>query len=356
MYLDNLIIRKDMEYIYNCNLEWDKLKNKRVFISGAYGMLSSYIVFFLMFLNAEYGYNISVVAQGRSIEKARRRFLDFWDNKLFEYTNLDICKPINYISPIDYFIHAAGIANPSYYSLYPVEVIEPNILGTYNLLTLARKNRCKKFLMFSSGDVYGAVDNPESIIETTLGKMDPLDIHSCYGESKRLAETLCSSFYREYDVPTVVARIAHTYGPTMDIYNDPRSFSSFMKCAVKGEDIIMYSDGLVKRPFCYLADAVCGYMLLLLSGQSGEAYNVSNSKQFISIIELAEIVAKVSGNRIKVVKKERTDTYVENKLNICNKLVEKKIISLGWKCHYDIEEGMQQTYNYFIQNEGSESD
>lgn len=350
MYLDNAIIRKDMEYIYECNLKWHKLRNKRIFISGAYGMLSSYVVFFLMFLNIEYDYNISVVAQGRSIEKAKKRFLDFWDNSLFEYTNLDICKPINYNAPIDFFIHAAGVANPSYYSLYPVEVIEPNVLGTYNLLTLARKNSCEKFVMFSSGDVYGSVDDPTSITETTLGKMDPLDAHSCYGESKRLAETLCNAFYREYNIPTVVARIAHTYGPTMDIYNDPRSFASFMKCAVEGQDIIMYSDGLAKRPFCYLADAVYGYMLLLLSGQGGEAYNVSNSKQFFSIIELAEIVAKVSGNKIKVIKKKRIDAYVENKLNNCNKLMAEKIIRLGWKCHYDIEEGMQQTYNYFIQS------
>lgn len=346
MYLDNAIIRKDMEYIYECNLEWHKLRNKRIFISGAYGMLSSYIVFFLMFLNIEYDYNISVVAQGRSIEKAKKRFLDFWDNSFFEYTNLDICKPINYNAPIDYFIHAAGVANPSYYSLYPVEVIEPNVLGTYNLLTLAKKNSCEKFVMFSSGDVYGSVDDPTSITEATLGKMDPLDVHSCYGESKRLAETLCNAFYREYDIPTVVARIAHTYGPTMDIYNDPRSFASFMKCAVEGQDIVMYSDGTAKRPFCYIADAVVGYMLILLNGVSGDAYNVSNYNQLISISELANIIANIPQKPIGVTRKFRTDTFVENSLNNYNNLIVDKLQKLGWKCRYDVKQGMKQTYEF----------
>ena len=350
MYLDNQIIYEDMQYIYTQPIEWNKLKNKRVFISGAYGMLSSYIVFFLMYLNIYHDIGIHVIAQGRNRDKAYKRFSEFWENDFFEFTNLNICETINYPNKIDYFIHSAGVANPRLYSTSPVEVIEPNVLGTYYLLDFARNKGCDKCHLYSTGDVYGKADNPSDIKEDSLGKMDPLDIHSCYGESKRLAETLCAAFSREYHVPITITRIGHTYGPTMDIQNDPRSFSSFMRCAVEEKDIVMYSAGMAKRPFCYLADAVYGYMLMLLRGEDGEAYNISNSNSFISIAELAQIIADVSGNRIKIVKKQRTDSFVENALNVCNRLAEDKLISLGWHCNYDVYQGMMRTYSFFKSN------
>lgn len=346
MYLDNPIVYEDMKYIYERNVDWNKLRNKKVLITGSYGMLASYIVFFLMFLNINYNFKINVFAQGRNEEKAKEKFKEFWDNEFFQYTNINICKEITQLPQIDFFIHAAGIANPKLYSTHPVEVIEPNVLGTYYLLDFARNTGCEKFLMFSSGDVYGLVDNPTAIKENTIGKMDPLDIHSCYGESKRLAETLCCSFFREYNVPTTIARIAHTYGPTMDVYNDPRSFASFMKCALDGENIVMFSDGSAQRPFCYISDAVFGYMLILLQGKNGEAYNVSNSSQLISIAELADIIAALSEKGIKVIRKERNTSFVENSLNNCNKLIEDKLLALGWKCEYNIRLGMERTYSF----------
>ena len=336
-----------MQYIYSQKLEWNKLKNKRIFISGAYGMLSSYIVFFLMYLNIYHNYNVHVIAQGRNFDKAYNRFSEFWENEYFEFTSLNICEKIDYPHKIDYFIHSAGVANPKLYAINPVEVIEPNALGTYYLLDFARNKGCDKFLLFSTGDIYGKVDDPANIKEDSLGKLDSLDIHSCYGESKRLAETLCAAFSREYHVPITITRIGHTYGPTMDIQNDPRSFSSFMRCAVEENDIVMYSDGMAKRPFCYLADAVYGYMLMLLRGEDGEAYNISNSNSFISIAELAQIIADISGNRIKIVKKQRTDSFVENVLNTCNRLAEDKLLALGWNCEYDVYQGMMRTYLFF---------
>lgn len=353
MYLNNQIIYNDMEYIYQQKAEWEKLKNKKVFISGAYGMLSSYIVFFLMFLNIRFEYNIHLIAQGRDETKARKKFGEFWNHKCFEYTNVNICEKISPQYKADYFIHSAGIANPQLYSSHPVEVIEPNVLGTYNLLKIAQKSKCRKFLLFSSGDIYGKVDNPVCITEESKGKLDTLDIHSCYGESKRLAETLCSAFSREYAVPITIARIGHTYGPTMDIDNDPRSFSSFMKCAIEKQDIIMYSDGSAKRPFCYLADAVFGFMLMLLDGKDGEAYNISNSDQFISVAELADTIANISGNKIKVIRKKRMDSFVENTLNSCNRLSEEKLKALGWCCRYDVKKGMQQTYKFLLENKNA---
>lgn len=352
MYLDNEIIKEDMESIYNRNFDWTVLNGKTFFISGAYGMLTSYVVYFLMYLNIQYGINVRIIAQGRNEEKAFQRFNEIWDERAFEFTNVDICKPIKMEDKIDYIIHGAGVANPRLYSTNPVEVMEPNLLGTYYLLKLAEEKKCDSFLLFSTGDIYGKVDDPTNIVETTLGKMDPLDIHSCYGESKRAAETLCASFTREYNIKTSMARIGHTYGPTMDIKNDPRVFASFLKCAVESQDIVMQSDGRAKRPFCYLADAVFAYMLILLKGKEGEAYNVCNTEQFFSVKELADIVADIPENKLNVIFKTRDDEYVENKLNSYNKPIETKLKELGWNYKFDLKEGMARTYQVLKEIEG----
>ena len=226
---------------------------------------------------------------------------------------MDLNKEIMNEGTIDYIIHAAGGANPRLYSSKPVEVIEPNVIGTYNLLEYARKHGNKGFLIFSSGDVYGKVDEPENISEETVGKVDQLDIHSCYSESKRMAETIAVSYFREYGIPIKILRIGHTYGPTMDIKNDPRVFASFLKCVLEKRNIEMLSDGLTKRPFCYLADAVAAYFTVLFKGDAGEAYNICNTGEFISMRELANIVLTLEKEKkLKVVYlgREYEDGYV----------------------------------------------
>ena len=207
----------------------------------------------------------------------------------------------------------------------------------------------KGLLFLSSGDVYGKVTGVENIYESTLGEIDPLDIHSCYSESKRMAETLLSSFHREYGLNTLIARVGHTYGPTMDVENDPRSFASFMKCALNDENIILHSDGLAKRPFCYISDAVAGYFLIILKGNGGEAYNVTNTEQFIPIRYIAKIAADLPCKGLKVSYKERnkSDTYHQDTINIENKPVEDKLIKLGWTHKVSVSEGFSRVYRYF---------
>ena len=117
-----------------------------------------------------------------------------------------------------------------------------------------------------------------------------------------------------------MARIGHTYGPTMDFKSDPRVFASFLKCAIESQDIVMQSNGKAKRPFCYLADAVFAYMLILLKGKEGEAYNVCNTEQFFSVKELADIVVKLK--------------------------------ELGWNYKFDLKEGMTRTYQVLKEIEG----
>ena len=346
------IIDEDLLNIYNRNIDWHRFDNKTVFVSGAYGMLASYIVFMLSFLYREKGINVKVIAQGRSENKAINRFSDVWNDNNFVYCSKDIVKDILLDIEADYFIHAAGLTDPRVYSVYPVEVIEPNTIGTYNLLSLAKKRHANGFLFFSSGDVYGKVDESIGIDETTIGRVDPIDEHACYGESKRLGESLCAAFYREYGIRTCSARIAHTYGPTMDIIHDSRVFSSFMKCAIEGKDIEILSDGLSKRSFCYIADAVAAFFIILLDGKGGEVYNVCNSQEFLSVRELADVVASISKKgKPKIIYADRKDSdpYLESRDNKSNRFIEKKLMMLGWECEFDCRKGFKRVYDYLRQ-------
>ena len=350
--IKNEMIKSDMEDIYGRGMDWNRFHEKTVFISGAYGMLASYMVCFFMYLNMYTQISVRVIAQGRNEEKARERFGAFWDHENFRFYAGDILYPVKDIPEADYIIHTAGMANPRYYTTMPVEVIEPNVIGTYNLLRLAKEKNCRGFLFFSTGDVYGKVASPENMNENTMGMMDPLEEHSCYGESKRLGETLCAAFYREYDVPVTMARIGHTYGPTMDVENDPRVFTSFIKCILKQEDIVLYSDGSARRPFCYIADATAALLLLLLEGAPGEAYNVANTEQFVSVGELAEILAEIPEKKVSVVRKVRKteDNYLEAKLNPGNKPSEKKLREMGWETHYNVRDGFERVYRCLRDN------
>lgn len=347
--IDNHVIKDDMEDIFGRNLEWKKLDGKSVFISGAYGMLASYIVFFLCYLSEYKNINVQIIAQGRNKEKAKERFGELLEKNYFHFTCESICKEITYKGSVDYIIHAASPANPRLYASNPVEVAEPNVLGTNYLLKLAKEKKSEGFLLFSSGDVYGKVDEPDKIDEKTIGMVNQLCEHSCYSESKRMAETLCYCYFKEYNIPVKILRIGHTYGPTMDIKNDPRVFSSFIGCLIENKDIEMLSDGLTKRPFCYLADAVAAYFTVLFNGKNGEAYNICNRSQFISMSEFAEITASLDKDKkIRVIYKNRAknDRYIENVNNRDNNPSDEKLKSLGFEYHFSVKTGLRKTVEY----------
>lgn len=348
--IDNIYIKKDLENIYSRNnIDWDKFDNTKVLLTGAYGMLASYVVLLFAYLREEKGINVSLVCVVRTKSKFEKKFgIDFCNRFSVEIIESDLIEALPKDINPDYVIHAASLANPNYYGTNPVEVIEPNIIGTYNLLKSLGSN-IKSFLFFSSGDVYGATEKSGAISENDMGCLDPLAVRSCYGESKRMGETLCAAFYREYNIPTRIVRIGHTYGPTMDIENDPRVFSSMLKCLLNVEDIEIKSDGLAKRPFCYIADAIAAYITVLLLGNEGEAYNVCNTKEFLSINEFAKIVASLDlSNSVKVIHTNRSinDNYVPDSVNIANCPIEDKLISLGWNSEYSTYDGLKNTYNY----------
>lgn len=356
------VIKSDMKEIFCHHVNYNNLKNQTVVLTGAYGMLASYITYFLMFLNKEHSYNMKIIVMVRNKEKFYNLF------RTCEYFNEKDIKVIEYdFSSLysfdyddikaDYIIHTASFASPNYYALKPVEVLMPNIFGTRFLLDFAYKSNCKGFLLFSSGDVYGDFSCRSDVMDGALvsenlyGCMDPLDIHSCYSESKRMAETMCYSFFKEYDVPIKIARIAHTYSPTMNIDSDPRVFSSFVKNIIEKKNIVMYSDGKSKRCFTYITDAVAAYFKILLEGKSGEAYNVCNTEEFYSIRELAEmLVGLYPEYKLGVEYKQRSssESYTENNLQSVKSFITDngKLKDLGFGFKVSAKDGFKRVVEY----------
>lgn len=359
--MTNPILLKDMEDIYTRNVEWKKLNGKTVLLTGAYGMLASYVVYFLLYLKTQKNINVNLVAIVRNKEKFFDKFPGTKEMAAVQVIQNNLSEPLHINGKIDYIIHAASLASPQYYSVCPVDVLSPNILGTYYLLQLAREKRCSGFLLFSTCDVYGTPISRNGLIdENSYGSMDTLDIHNCYSESKRMAETICKSFQVQYNVPIKIARIAHTYAPTMDIEKDPRVFASFVKNIVFGQNIEMKSDGAGKRSFCYITDAIAGYFTILLNGEVGEAYNVCNTDQFVSIRELAECLTSLYPEKnLRVIRKERdkSEHYTENNLLIgCERVPNnEKLKKLGWNARIEIKEGFKRVIEYICIENGCDS-
>ena len=349
--MKKLIISEDIKEIYERNIDWAQFKDSTVFISGSSGMLASYIVYMLIYLNEQKHMNINIIAAVRNAKKFLDKFGDYKHSSYISVVTDSILNPIHIDGKIDYIIHAASLASPQYYSVCPVDVLSPNILGTYYLLKLAEEKKSKGFLLFSSGDVYGKIKGTDYVTEKDIGAIDPLDIHSCYSESKRMAETMCYSYLHQYGVPVKIVRIWHTYAPTMDIDNDPRVFASFTKNIICGQDIEIKSSGTGKRAFCYVADAIAGLFAVLTKGIQGEAYNVCNTEQFVSIRELAEILSTLRSDRkIKVVLKTRSknESYTENTAIGEIPPSNEKLKNLGWDAKYDIRRGFSRVLSYFL--------
>jgi len=352
LFLENNIIYEDLENIYRRDIAWERLKNKTVLVTGAYGMLASYIVFMCIFLNEIYDYHIRIIAAVRDEKKLRSRFGRYVDKPYFCGYLKDITEPFQIEGEVHYIIHGAGLASSQYYFEKPIDVMMPNVIGTMRLLELAEKKGCESFLLFSSGEIYGKVGNGISTIdETAYGLVNTLDLRNCYCESKRMAEMFCYSWYMQKKIPAKIARICHTFGPTMDIKKDKRVFACFVSDVLAERNIVMESDGKTKRPFTYIADATAGYFTILLKGESGNAYNVCNEQEFLSIRQLAEIAIGLYPKlHLKIEQQEKEMKIVnatENEIRISNE----KLRRLGWNCMYDTKTGLLRTIEGIKENE-----
>lgn len=338
------VVKADMEEIVSDGqINYKRLRNATVLVTGANGMLAYYCTCAIMYLNETRGANVKVIALVRNKEKGAARFGMFALNPLFELLVADVCEPIDINEKVDYIIHAAGSASPRYIKEAPLSIINANVIGTMNVCELARKCNCENVLFTSTREIYGAVSGTEFIKETDMGITDPLEARSCYPESKRMAEQILKSYGMQYGVNYTVTRIAHSYGPGMETENDGRVMSDFMSDVINNRDIVLKSDGSAVRAFCYITDAVRGMFYVLLNGDAGEAYNIANENEPMMIRDVAKLMTGMFPEK-------NISTKLEVRANdggYCSYkrvgLDTGKLEKLGWSCKISLEEGVRRT-------------
>jgi UDP-glucuronate decarboxylase len=254
----------------------------------------------------------------------------------------------------DYIIHAASIASPIFYRQYPIETINANVLGLYNVLNymVDAKKKVKGLLFFSSSEIYGD-PSPENIptLETYRGNVSCTGPRACYDESKRFGETLCVNYAQVHKLPIKVARPFNNYGPGLKI-TDGRVIPDFANDILHNRDISLLSQGSPTRTFCYVADAIVGYIKILINGKSGEAYNIGTEKPEISMVELAKkmkaIAVKKFGYQGKIILKTSKDKhYLTDAPNRRCPIIKKAKKDLDYNPGVNLDKGLENTLVWY---------
>lgn len=344
------IIKEDLAHIVASDLPWQQLRNKTILVTGGAGFLAAYLIKAILTANHAHNLNLRIICVARHIDSAKTRLSGYLGKSELIVLEHDISRPLPADFPhADYIVHAASQASPKYYGTDPVGTLMANTIGTQHLLQHAISSQTERFLFFSSGEVYGIPVNPEDeVAELDYGYIDPMNVRSCYAESKRMGETMCASWAHQYGLHTCVVRPFHTYGPGMAL-DDGRVFADFVADVVNHRDIILKSDGLAKRPFCYIADATIGFLCVLLKGAKGEAYNVGNPHAEISIRDLASTLTKLFPERnLKTHIEVPATAYLKSPISrSCPSTT--KIEQLNWSPATSIEEGFRRTVLSFEQ-------
>lgn len=337
----DLTLQEDLENIALSDLPFDELRNSTILITGATGLIGSQIVKSIICCNRIRSTNITVIALVRNIEKAKTIFKDIYDNEMIHFIIGDIMEEITIDHKVDYIIHTASITTSKTFVTRPVHTIDTMILGTKNVLELARIKSVKGFVYLSSMEVYG-ITNPEAenISESDLGYIDILNIRSCYSEGKRMAECMCAAYAHEYDIKIKIARLAQTFGAGVDYTRENRVFAQFAKSVINKTDIVLHTEGKSVGNYCYTRDTIKALLLLLIKGESGQAYNISNEESNITIKDMAYMVANnIANGDIKVIFDIPESVYEYGYApDVKMKLNSKKMRQLDWEPEVGLEE------------------
>lgn len=333
-------LQQDLERIAQSEqIDWEKLRNARILVTGATGLIGGLLVRALVCANEYRGLNLQVLAAVRSIEKAERMLGAFLQGSL-TLAACDILEPVELEGPVDYLIHGASVTSSRDFVEHPVETILTTLKGTEHLLELAREKQVKGMVYLSSMEAYGVVDAEHYVVrEADYGYIDPLQVRSSYSEGKRMAEGLCGAYAHEYKVPVRTARLAQTFGAGI-AKSENRVFAQFARSILNGEDIVLHTDGSKAHCYCYTSDAVLGLLTILLRGKDGEAYNVSNEATFGTIREMAEMLIRKypeSGSKLVFDIPEDADKfgYAPTSRMLINA---EKLNALGWRAEVGLEE------------------
>lgn len=342
---DNELYMEELTYSAALNLPWDKLHGKSIFISGATGLVGSYLVDTLMTKNDE-GLDCKVYALGRNKDRAILRFSKWSDDKNLVFISYDINQSLDRddLGTIEYVLHMASNTHPMQYSTDPIGTITTNIIGVQNMLDFAVKHNATRFAFTSSNEIYGENrGDVELFDEEYCGYINSNTMRAGYPESKRCGEALCQAYKAQKGLDIVIPRLTRSYGPTM-LRSDTKAISQFINKAISGEDIVLKSAGTQYYSYTYVADAVSGLLYVLLKGENGEAYNIADKASDIMLKDLAALIAKAVGRKVVFEIPDDIESAGYSKATKA-RLDGSKLRRLGWKPRYDIDNGISRTIN-----------
>lgn len=322
------------------------IKNSSIFITGAGGLICSTLCDLLLYMNKQFHLNNALYFGARNKKKILERFSEFNEGTDYYYINYDASQKLDISINFNYIIHGAGNAVPVLFDKKPVETIIDAINGLNEILLFASKNQNCRVIYISSSEVYGKKGDQLAYKEEDYSFVDILNPRACYPSSKRVCETLCSSYFKEYNVDSVIVRPGHIYGPQFTEH-DNRAATVFLKDVLKG-DIIMKSKGSQLRSFCNSLDCASAILTVLIKGNTNCAYNISNPKSIATIFEYAECLAKIAGRKIQFENPSDSELKSYNLMDISS-LDSTKIENLGWQGVFNLEEGIIHSFKVLNQ-------
>lgn len=342
---DNPLYMEDVIKVGQTDLPWEKLKNKTIVISGATGLLGSFLIDVILEKNVREKLDCTVVALCRNVKNAEERFEKYLTEGCIRFVPYDAGEPIAYNAnnePVDYVLHFASNTHPLQYATDPIGTIATNVMGLKNILDFAAEHQAIRVAFASSNEIYGENrGDTELFDEKYCGYIDSNTLRAGYPESKRCGEALCQAYIAQKGLDVVIPRFTRSYGPTMKL-SDSKVVSQFIKKGINGEDVVLKSEGNQFYSFTYVADAISGFLTVLFKGKTGEAYNIADASSDIRLRDLAEIVAEINGKKVIFDIPDSVEAAGYSKATKV-RLEGSKLQALGWKAQYGIRDGIERT-------------
>ena len=334
---------KDIKNTAETNLQWSNLQNSNIVITGANGLLGSYLIDVIMYKNINDNLNCRIYAIGRNLDYAKIIFSNYFNTEFFLFITLDINNSFNLkIDKVDYVIHLASNTHPLAYSTMPIETIATNIIGLKNLLDFSVCHNAKCFVFASSVEIYGENrGDTEEFDEKYCGYIDSNTLRAGYPESKRCGEALCQAYIKQKNLKVIIPRFARLYGPTL-LKEDSKALSQFIRNTIERENIVLKSNGEQYYSYLYVGDAISGLLTAMLKGSRGEAYNVADEFSNIHLKDLANILANIANTKVvyEIPNEIERAGYSKATKAVMNG---NKLKQLGWIPQYTIKDGLEQT-------------
>lgn len=316
----------------------EALRGKSVCITGATGLIGSALADLLLYGKLRLGLDYDLTLTARSAEKAESRFP--YGKGVYRPMRFVCGEAFESAFAYDLIVHCAENAHPQAFSSHPVETANAALAGAHTLLERVREGG-GRLCYLSSSEVYGKLNAEKPIAEDDFGYVDLKDPRSCYPSAKRMIETLCACYRKEYDADCVIVRPGHIYGPQFT-KEDSRAFAQFARDVLVGRDIVMKSEGKQLRSYCYSLDCASAILTVAIRGAGGEAYNISNKRSVSTIRELASTFARLSGRSVVFDLPSEAERAGYNRMTY-SALDASKLYGLGWEGKFDLEAGVRGT-------------